>query len=125
MLQQLSPDGAVYACRKPVGRARVSPVRPRPVCHKGRKAATTRLNVRGCYCIRRQASRARYSSLLQKEEAELEKLREQERIRSGKEMAAAKRQEEDLRLKRNLELRRIEKEEEERARARIRAKLGE
>ena len=40
-------------------------------------------------------------------------------------MAAAKRQEEDLRLKRNLELRRIEKEEEERARARIRAKLGE
>ena len=64
-------------------------------------------------------------SLLQKEDAELENLREQERIRSGKEMAAAKRQEEDLRLKRNLELRRIEKEEEERARARIRAKLGE
>ena len=55
----------------------------------------------------------------------MEKLREQERIRSGKEMAAAKRQEEDLRLKRNLELRRIEKEEEDRARARIRAKLGE
>ena len=100
-------------------------MRPRPACHKGRKAATTRLNVHGRYCTGRQASRARYSSLLQKEEAELEKLREQERIRSGKEMAAAKRQEEDLRLKRNLELRRIEKEEEERARARIRAKLGE
>jgi hypothetical protein len=60
----------------------------------------------------------------QKEEKELEKLREQERVRSGKELLAAKRQEDDLKLKRNLELRRIEKEEEARARERIKVKLG-
>lgn len=60
----------------------------------------------------------------QKEEAELEKLREKERIRSGKELLEAKRKEDDLKLKRNLELRRIEKEEEQRARDKIRVKLG-
>jgi UBX domain-containing protein 1/4 len=60
----------------------------------------------------------------QKEEKELEKLREQERVRAGKELLAAKRQEDELKLKRNLELRRIEKEEEARARERIRQKLG-
>lgn len=63
--------------------------------------------------------------MLQKEEAELEKLREKERIRAGKELLEAKRKEDDLKLKRNLELRRIEKEEEQRARDRIRVKLGQ
>ena len=62
---------------------------------------------------------------MQKEEAELEKLREKERIRSGKELLEAKRKEDDLKLKRNLELRRIEKEEEQRARDKIRVKLGQ
>ena len=61
---------------------------------------------------------------IQKEEAELERLREKERIRSGKELLEAKRKEDDLKLKRNLELRRIEKEEEARAREKIRVKLG-
>ena len=61
---------------------------------------------------------------MQKEEAELERLREKERIRSGKELLEAKRKEDDLKLKRNLELRRIEKEEEARARDKIRVKLG-
>ena len=64
-------------------------------------------------------------SFLQKEEAELEKLREKERIRSGKELLEAKRKEDDLKLKRNLEARRIEKEEEQRARDKIRVKLGQ
>lgn len=63
--------------------------------------------------------------VLQKEEAELEKLREKERIRSGKELLEAKRKEDDLKLKRNLEARRIEKEEEQRARDKIRVKLGQ
>lgn len=62
--------------------------------------------------------------IVQKEEAESEKLREKERIRSGKELLEAKRQEDDLQLKRNLELRRIEKAEEARARDKIRIKLG-
>ena len=62
--------------------------------------------------------------VVQKEEAELERLREKERIRSGKELLEAKRKEDDLKLKRNLELRRIEKEEEQRARDKIRVKLG-
>jgi len=62
--------------------------------------------------------------MLQKEEAELERLREKERIRSGKELLEAKRKEDDLKLKRNLELRRMEKEEEARARDKIRVKLG-
>ena len=61
---------------------------------------------------------------MQKEEAELERLREKERIRSGKELLEAKRKEDDLKLKRNLELRRIEKAEEARARDKIRVKLG-
>ena len=63
--------------------------------------------------------------VLQKEEAELEKLREKERIRAGKELLEAKRKEDDLKLKRNLEARRIEKEEEQRARDKIRIKLGQ
>ena len=54
----------------------------------------------------------------------MERLREKERIRSGKELLEAKRKEDDLKLKRNLELRRIEKEEEARAREKIRVKLG-
>ena len=63
--------------------------------------------------------------MLQKEEAELEKLREKERIRAGKELLEAKRKEDDLKLKRNLEMRRIEKAEEQRARDKIRVKLGQ
>ena len=61
----------------------------------------------------------------EKDEREMERLREQERIRSGKELLAAKRQEEELQLKRNLEARRIEKEETARAKARIKEKLEE
>jgi len=60
-----------------------------------------------------------------KEEAELEKLREKERIRSGKELLEAKKKEEALQFKRNAELRRIEKQEEEKAREKIRLKLEE
>lgn len=44
--------------------------------------------------------------------------------RSGKELLAAKKKEDELALKRNLEARRIEKEEEARARNKIRLKLG-
>lgn len=80
-------------------------------------------------CIRREANCCQLCTkavvMLQKEEAELEKLREKERIRSGKELLEAKRKEDDLKLKRNLEMRRIEKEEEQRARDRIRVKLGQ
>lgn len=61
---------------------------------------------------------------MQREQAELEKLQEKERVRAGKELLEAKRKEEDLQLKRNLELRRIEKAEEARARDKIRVKLG-
>ena len=60
-----------------------------------------------------------------KEEAELEKVREKERIRSGKELLEAKKKEEALQFKRNAELRRIEKQEEEKAREKIRVKLEE
>ena len=51
-------------------------------------------------------------------------MREQDRIRTGRELAAAKRAEDDLRFKRNLEARRLEKAEEARAREKIRVKLG-
>ena len=61
----------------------------------------------------------------EKEEKEMERLREQERIRSGKELLKAKKLEEELQLKRNLEARRIEKEEAARAKARINEKLEE
>lgn len=61
----------------------------------------------------------------EKEEKEMERLREQERIRSGKELLKAKREEEALQLKRNLEARRIEKEETAKAKARIKEKLEE
>lgn len=54
----------------------------------------------------------------------MERLREQERIRSGKELLAAQKLEQDLQLKRNLEARRIEKEETARAKEKIRIKLG-
>ena len=63
--------------------------------------------------------------VVQKEEFDLEKLREKERIRSGKELGQAKKMEEGLQLQRNLESRRIEKEEERRARDKIKVKLGE
>ena len=61
----------------------------------------------------------------EKEEKELARLQEQERIRSGKELLKAKRLEEELQLKRNLEARRIEKEEAARAKARVQEKLEE
>lgn len=59
------------------------------------------------------------------EEKESERLREQERIRAGKELVEAKRMEDELSLKRNAEQRAAEKEEMERARAKIRAKIDE
>ena len=62
--------------------------------------------------------------LPQKEEAALKVQQERDRIRYGKELQAAKREEDALALKRNLEARRIEKEEERRAREKIRVKLG-
>jgi hypothetical protein len=76
---------------------------------------------------RKKAEELRRSMALkkEKEEKELERLREQERIRSGKELLKAKRAEEELQLKRNLEQRRIEKEEAKRAKAKILAKLEE
>ena len=76
---------------------------------------------------RKKAEELRRSMALkkEKEEKELERLREQERVRSGKELLKAKRAEEELQLKRNLEQRRIEKEEAKRAKAKILAKLEE
>ena len=59
------------------------------------------------------------------EEAELERLREQERIRSGKELLAAKKLEDDLTLKRNAEARAAEKKEMDSAREKIRLKIDE
>uniref|UniRef100_A0A1D2A6T0 UBA domain-containing protein n=2 Tax=Auxenochlorella protothecoides TaxID=3075 RepID=A0A1D2A6T0_AUXPR len=59
------------------------------------------------------------------EEKELQRLREQERIRSGKELAAAARLEAELKLKRSMEARRLEKEEERKARERVREMLEE
>ncbi len=64
------------------------------------------------------------SAVLQKEEAALKVQQEKDRIRYGKELQAAKREEDALALKRNLEARRIEKEEERKARDKIRVKLG-
>lgn len=61
---------------------------------------------------------------LQRAQAELEKLQEKERVRAGKELLEAKRKEDELQLKRNLEQRRIEKAEEAQAREKIRVKLG-
>lgn len=51
-------------------------------------------------------------------------MQEKERVRAGKELLEAKRKEDELQLKRNLEQRRIEKAEEARAREKIRVKLG-
>ena len=64
------------------------------------------------------------ASCAQKEEAALRIQQEKDRIRYGKELQVAKREEDALALKRNLEARRIEKEEERRAREKIRLKLG-
>ncbi len=60
----------------------------------------------------------------QREDRELEKVREAEARRATKELMAAQRQEEELRLKRNIEDRAREKAEEARAREKIRVKLG-
>ena len=75
--------------------------------------------------IKAEELRKSMAAKKEKEEREMERLREQERIRSGKELLAAKRQEEELQLKRNLEARRIEKEEIARAKARVKEKLEE
>ena len=57
------------------------------------------------------------------DERESERLRELERIKMGKELAAIARKEEEARLRRQAEERQREKEEEERAREAIRKKL--
>lgn len=59
------------------------------------------------------------------EEATQEKEREANRIRAGKELLLAKRKEEELAGKRAAEARRLEKEEVERARLKVREKLEE
>mmetsp|Transcript_21409 Transcript_21409/g.36513 ORF Transcript_21409/g.36513 Transcript_21409/m.36513 type:complete len:444 (-) Transcript_21409:341-1672(-) len=61
----------------------------------------------------------------EKEEKELAHERERERIRSGKEILAAKKKEDDLSLKRVVDSRKQEKEEEAKARAKINARLEE
>ena len=63
-------------------------------------------------------------SWLQKEERELEKVREADQRRATKELMAAQRTDDEQRLKRNLEERLREKQEEARAREKIRLKLG-
>lgn len=63
--------------------------------------------------------------MLQREQKALEKIQEQERVRFGKEIQAAQKLESDLQLKRNMDARRIEKEETARAKEKIRVKLGE
>ncbi|XP_042472650.1 UBX domain-containing protein 1-like [Zingiber officinale] len=59
------------------------------------------------------------------EEQRLQREREKERIRAGKELQEATRINEENERKRNLLLRKVEKEEEKRARERIRQKLEE
>ena len=59
------------------------------------------------------------------EEAAQEKEREANRIRAGKELLLAKRKEEELAVKRAAEARRLEKEEAERARLKVKEKLEE
>lgn len=54
----------------------------------------------------------------------MRKLREQERIRSGKELQAAERENKMNELKRNVEYRKREKEQDAIARAKIKARLG-
>ena len=61
---------------------------------------------------------------LQKEERELEKIREADQRRATKELMMAQRTEEEQRLKRNVEERQRAKQEEARARDKIRLKLG-
>ena len=93
--------------------------------------------LRKCGCLRTRPHRVHGSALTcthlrrsvlarrEKEEKESERLREKERIRSGKELLAAKRVEEDQERRRNIDWRRREKEEEARAREKIRLKLAE
>ena len=73
--------------------------------------------------LRRNAAARKAERLL--EEAEMEHLREQERIRSGKELLAAKKLEDDLSLKRNAEARAAEKKEMDKALEAIRVKIEE
>ncbi|KAL6760941.1 hypothetical protein V8C86DRAFT_2544339 [Haematococcus lacustris] len=61
----------------------------------------------------------------EKEERELAAHRERERIRAGKELLLAKKQEDGLALKRMVEQRKLEKEEEARAREKAKARLEE
>mmetsp|Transcript_1323 Transcript_1323/g.1930 ORF Transcript_1323/g.1930 Transcript_1323/m.1930 type:complete len:437 (-) Transcript_1323:67-1377(-) len=82
--------------------------------------------------LTKEEAKAKYEALTKsvaaknaKDEKELQRLQEQERIRSGKELLKAKKMEEDLQLKRNMDSRRIEKAEVARAKARIQEKLAE
>lgn len=68
---------------------------------------------------------ARARAKREAEERALAKEREANRVRAGKELLKAQREAKDAELRRNAELRRIEKEEEARARERVRAKLEE
>ena len=61
----------------------------------------------------------------EKEEREMEKLREKERIRMGKELNEVARIEADQKMKRLADERRLDREEEARAREKIRVKLEE
>ncbi len=54
----------------------------------------------------------------------MSKLKEKERIRSGKELQAAERENKMNELKRNVEYRKREKEQDALARAKIKTKLG-
>ena len=68
---------------------------------------------------------ARAKAKREAEERVLAKEREAARVRAGKELLKAQRDAKDAELRRNADLRRIEKEEEARARERVRAKLEE
>lgn len=61
----------------------------------------------------------------EREEKELEKLREKERVRFGKEMAAARKLEEEEEIKRNLKERLRQKKEDAKAKEKIKMKLEE
>ncbi|PIA25782.1 hypothetical protein AQUCO_10800039v1 [Aquilegia coerulea] len=75
--------------------------------------------------IKAQELRERARKKKEEEEKRMEREREKERIRVGKELLEAKRIEEDNERKRILALRKAEKDEERRAREKIRQKLEE
>lgn len=75
--------------------------------------------------IKAQELRERARKKKEEEEKRMEREREKERIRVGKELLEAKRIEQDNERKRIMALRKAEKEEEKRAREKIRQKLEE